>query len=127
MSAYLILKSVHIFTAILSISGFIIRGLWMIQSSPMLNKKWVKIVPHINDAILLATAIALVIITALYPGPVAWINAKIIALLVYIGLGMIALKRGKTKTVRIMAWLAAILTFLYIILVALSKNTYIAV
>ena len=75
MSSYLLLKSIHIVTAIISISGFIVRGIWMMQSSAMLQKRWVKIAPHINDTILLLSAIALVIISAQYPGSSGWINA----------------------------------------------------
>jgi len=119
---YLILKSIHATTAILSIAGFIIRGVWMMRSSPLLNERWVKIAPHINDAFLLATAITLVIMTSQYPGSTTWINAKIIGLVLYIVLGTIALKRGKTKSIRIAAWVMAIVMFAYIVSVALSKN-----
>ncbi len=122
MSIYLVLKLIHIVTAVLSILGFMLRGIWMMQSSPMLAKKPVKIIPHINDTFLLASAIALVVITAQYPGPAAWINAKIIGLVLYIVLGVIALKRGKTKTIRIIAWLAAIAVFAFIMSTAFSKT-----
>jgi len=122
MSIYLVLKLIHVVTAVLSILGFIVRGIWMMQSSSMLDKKPVKIIPHINDTLLLASAIALVIITAQYPGPAVWINAKIIGLVLYIVLGVIALKRGKTKTVRIIAWLAAIAVFAFIMSTAFSKT-----
>ena len=122
MSAYFVLKYIHIATVIISIAGFLVRGIWMMQSSPMLQQRWVKIVPHINDTILLISAIALVVITAQYPGPLAWINAKIIALVLYIVLGIIALKPSRPKSVRITAWCLAILTFAYIVMVALSKN-----
>lgn len=122
MSAYIILKYIHVVTAIISIVGFIVRGVWMMLSSTMLQQRWVKIAPHINDTLLLATAIALVFITAQYPGPAAWINAKIIALVVYIVLGIIALKPSRPMGVRITAWCLAILTFAYIVLVALSKS-----
>lgn len=122
MSAYIILKYIHVITAIISIAGFIVRGFWMMLSSALLQQRWVKIVPHINDTLLLASAIALVIITAQYPGPAAWINAKIIALVMYIVLGIVALKPSRPLGVRITAWCLAILTFAYIVLVALSKN-----
>ena len=122
MSMYLVLKYIHVLTALLSILGFIIRGVWMMQSSEQLQKKWVKIVPHVNDTILLGTAIVLAVMTAQYPGPAGWVNAKIIGLIVYIVLGVIALKRGKTKQVRIIAWLLALVTFAYIVMVALSKQ-----
>ena len=92
------------------------------MSSPMLQQRWVKIAPHINDTILLLSAIALVMITMQYPGALAWINAKIIALVVYIALGFIALKPTRSKNVRIVAWCLAILTYIYMFLVASSKT-----
>ncbi len=122
MSAYLAFKTIHVVTALLSILGFFIRGIWMMQSSPSLNKKWVRVLPHVNDTFLLVSAIALVVITAQYPGPVAWINAKIVGLILYIVLGTVALKRGKTKTVRIIAWLAAIAVFAFILASGLNKS-----
>ena len=122
MSTYEVIKSLHIATALLSIFGFTVRGVWMMQSSSMMQQRWVKIAPHINDTILLLSAIVLVIISSQYPGPTAWINAKIVALIFYIVLGIIALKRGKTKTIRVTAWCSAILVFAYILAVAISKN-----
>lgn len=125
MFSYIILKYIHIATAFVSIVGFAVRWIWMIQSSPILQKRWVRIVPHINDTVLLLSAIALVMMTSQYPGPATWINAKIVALLAYIILGTVALKRGKTKRIRVISGILAILTFFYIAMVALSKNAYI--
>ena len=105
-----------------SISGFVVRGVWMLQSSPMLDKSWVRITPHINDTLLLVTAILLMLSTGLYPGPTMWINAKLFALIIYIVLGTIALKRGKTRTIRLTAFTGALLVFIYIVLVALTKD-----
>ncbi len=124
MSSYTILKFIHVATALISIVGFFIRGIWMIQSSSMLQLRWVKIAPHINDTILLLSAVVLVIITSQYPGPATWINAKIVALLAYIFLGTIALKHGKTKSIRVTSWCLALLTFIYILMVAYSKNAF---
>jgi uncharacterized membrane protein SirB2 len=53
---------------------------------------------------------------------VNWLSAKIIALLVYIGLGMVALRFGKSRKTRVNAWLLALLTAVYIISVAYSKS-----
>ena len=99
------------------------RGIWMIQSSPSLTQRWVKIAPHIIDTVLLLSAIALVVITSQYPGELAWLNVKIIGLVIYIFLGLVAFRFGKSKQVRVIAWCLALLTFIYIVLVALSRNT----
>ena len=127
MSGYAILKFIHVATAFISVVGFIIRGIWMIQSSSMLQERWVRIAPHINDTFLLVSAIALVMVTSQYPGPVMWVNAKIAALLLYIILGTVALNRGKTKRIRIISGFLALLTFAYIVMVAFSKNAFIII
>ena len=122
MSSYILLLALHVGTVFISIAGFFARGIWMMQSSPLLQRRWIKIVPHINDTLLLVSAIALVILTSQYPGPAAWINAKIIALVVYIVLGIIALNRGKTMQVRVLAWCSALVVYAYMVAVALSKS-----
>lgn len=123
MNSYYLLKTIHVATAFISIASFFIRGIWMMRSSLLLQHRWVRIAPHINDTILLLSAVALVFITSQYPGSATWVNAKIFALVVYIVLGTIALKRGKTMGIRVTAWCFALLTFAYIMLVALTKNT----
>jgi len=115
-------KSLHVGCALLSISLFFIRGLWMISDSPWRRKPAVKILPHIVDTTLLVSAIVLVVQTGQYPLEQSWLLAKITALLVYIGLGLVALRFGPTKPIRIAAWLCAILTFMYIYNVAITRN-----
>ena len=122
MSSYIFLLAVHVGTVFISITGFFVRGIWMMRSSPLLQRHWIKIVPHINDTFLLVSAIALVVLTSQYPGSAAWINAKIIALVVYIVLGIIALNRGKTMQVRVLAWCGALVVYAYMVAVALSKS-----
>jgi uncharacterized membrane protein SirB2 len=119
---YVLLKHVHMTAVVLSGSLFALRGVWMTMESPLLRQRWVRIVPHIIDSLLLASAIALATTIQQYPLVHAWLTAKLFALVVYIVLGSIALKRGKTKRIRILAFIGALLSFSYIILVALSHN-----
>ncbi len=119
---YLTLKSIHVACVAASYALFVVRGVWMIQESPQLAQRWVRIVPHVIDTILLATAIALAVMMRQYPLANAWLTAKVIGLVVYIGLGMVALKRGRTKRMRIAAWIAAQAVFFYIVAVALVKS-----
>ena len=119
---YLVLKHIHLTAVVLSFSLFFLRGLWMLADSPQLQKRWVKITPHVIDTILLASAIALAVLIHQYPFVDAWLTAKLIALVVYIGLGTIAIKRGRSKSVRVIAWIGALLTFGYIVAVALTHN-----
>ena len=119
---FTVLKMIHVTTAAVSYALFFVRGIWMINGSPRLNERWVRIVPHVNDTLLLAAAIWMTILLRQYPGTHAWLTAKVVGVLVYIGLGMVALKRGRTKRARIAAWLAAQAVFFYIVAVALTRN-----
>ena len=117
-----VLKLIHITAAAVSYALFFMRGIWMVNGSPRLGERWVRIVPHVNDTLLLAAAIWMTVLIHQYPGTHAWLTAKLAALLVYIGLGTVALKRGKTQRTRIAAWLAAQAVFFYIAAVALTRN-----
>lgn len=119
---YLLLKHFHMSCAALSGSFFFIRGQWMLASSPMLQRRWVKTVPHIVDSLLLASAIGLAVWSHQYPGQMPWLTAKLVALVAYILLGAVALKHGKTKALRGAAYVAALATFGYIVAVAVTKN-----
>ncbi|MBB5020235.1 putative membrane protein SirB2 [Chitinivorax tropicus] len=123
---YIALKHLHMTFAAISISLFLLRGYWMWQTSPRLQQRWVKVVPHINDTALLGTAIAMVIWSRQYPFVMDWLTAKLLALILYIVLGSIALKRGRTKPIRLLALLGATLTFTYIVGVALTKSPVLA-
>ena len=123
---YLAIKHLHITFAVLSGSFFLLRGLWMLADSPMLQRRWVKVVPHVVDTLLLASALVLVFWSGQYPFVQPWLTAKVLALVAYIVLGTVALKRGKTKGVRTFALLAALATFAYIVAVALTRQAAIA-
>lgn len=117
---YLILKHVHMTCALLTFISFFIRGIWMWRESLLLQARLVKILPHIIDTALLISALALAFHLRLNPAETSWLMAKIIALVVYIGLGTLAFKHTN-KTVRKCAWIAALCTFFYIISVAATK------
>lgn len=119
---YLTIKSIHIGSVAASYLFFFVRGVWMIRESPFLAQRAVKIVPHVVDTVLLASAITLAVMIHQYPLQSSWLTAKVIGLVVYIGLGMVALRRGKSKPVRIGAWIGAQLVFAYIIMVAITRN-----
>lgn len=119
---YALLKLAHVSSVVVSGCGFLLRGLWMMQGSPLLQRRWVRVAPHIVDTVLLASALALVILTRQYPWAHGWVLGKILALLLYITLGMMALRRGRTPAIRIASTLGAMLTFGYIVSVALTRD-----
>jgi uncharacterized membrane protein SirB2 len=116
------LKQFHVALALLTFVGFFVRGVWMMQGSALLQHRVVRVFPHVIDTFLLLTGIALAIMIHQYPLAHGWLTAKLVALLVYIGLGTIAIRRGKTKTVRILAWIGALAVFAYIVAVALAHS-----
>ena len=116
------LKQVHVALALISLSGFAVRGYWMMRSSPLLQRRWVKVAPHVVDTLLFVTGISLVIALNLYPTQQAWLAAKLTALVVYILLGAVALKRGKTYAVRITAFAGALAIFAYMGAVAVTHR-----
>lgn len=121
---YFALKHLHLTAVALSFTLFALRAFWMLRESPQLQKRWVKIVPHIIDTVLLVSALSLAWMLQQYPFVDGWLTAKVLALLAYIGLGTIALKRGKTRKVRIMALVGAVLSAGYIVAVALSHQPF---
>jgi uncharacterized membrane protein SirB2 len=122
MLDYATLKAIHVATATLSIAGFALRFGWMIAGSALLESRAAKVLPHIIDTLLLASAIALAVQAGVAPWTVGWLGFKVIALLVYIVLGAIALKRGRTRGLRIAAGAAAIAVFAAIVWVARYKS-----
>ena len=122
---YLFVKHLHITFAVISGSFFLLRGLWMLLDSSMLQRRWVKVVPHVVDTLLLTTALVMVFWSGQYPFVQAWLTAKVVALIVYIGLGTMALKRGRTKATRVSALLAALAVFAYIVAVAMTRQVMI--
>ena len=120
--AYGLLKLLHIGTVYVTLTLFLVRGAWMLVDSPRLQRRWVKVVPHINDTLLLTAAIGMLIVGHLNPLTHPWLLVKIGGLLLYIYLGTMALKRGKTKVQRTLYFVAALATIGYIISVALTKQ-----
>ena len=122
MPSYLALKHLHLSAVVLSIALFVLRGGWMLMDSPHLRRRWVRIVPHLVDTVLLGSAIGLTLILQQYPFVNSWLTAKVLALIVYILLGHIALKRDSTRTIRAVAGIAALAVFGYIVSVALTHS-----
>lgn len=124
MSWYPFIKHLHLTAIVLSLSLFLLRGVWMLIDSPRLNERWVRVVPHIVDTVLLTSAITLAVLIHQYPFVHGWLTAKVLALVLYIVLGTIALKRGRTKGGRAVAFAAALLAFAYIVWTALRHNPW---
>ena len=121
---YAVLKLLHQVTVVLSITGFAARGLASFMGAAWVRSRAARSLPHVLDTVLLLSALMLAWRLRLTPGAAPWLAAKIAGLLLYIGLGMVALRPSRPLAVRVAAWLAALLCFGWIVSVALSKSPW---
>ncbi|MBR9882409.1 MAG: SirB2 family protein [Oceanospirillales bacterium] len=119
---YTALKHIHLTTVALTITLFLLRSALMLWHPKALNWRWLRIVPHIVDSILLVSAIGLMLVIHQYPLVNHWLTAKVMGVLIYILLGTIALKRGRTKRTRVLAMFGALLSLGYLIAVARTHS-----
>jgi uncharacterized membrane protein SirB2 len=119
---YLLLKTLHVGAAILSVVGFAIRGYLKIIGSARLQQRWMRITPHIVDTVLLVSAIVLAVVIAASPFEQLWLAVKIIALVVYILLGVVVMRLARNNKQRVIAYVGALAVFAYIVTVAVSKH-----
>ena len=124
VSIYFGLKLTHIVAVILSGLLFFVRGIWHLTDSRLLLRRWVKILPHVIDTILLFSAISLLFLTQQYPFVHSWLTAKVLALILYIGLGIVAFRFASSKAVQFIAWCTALVVFAYIINVAFFRDPW---
>lgn len=120
--SYLILKHLHVSCVVLSGLGFFLRGGLMLAESAHLQGRLARSLPHLIDTVLLTSAITMAVISGQYPFAQGWLTAKLCGLLIYIVLGSLALKRGRTRAVRVICFVLALLAFAYIVAVALTRQ-----
>ena len=115
-------KFLHLTFAALSISGFLLRGIWAMTGSPALRRRVTRVLPHVNDTLLLLTGVWMVVYTAQYPLEQPWLTAKLLALLLYIALGVMALRLLQGHAARMLTLLGALLVYVYMVSVALTRS-----
>ncbi|WP_395344489.1 SirB2 family protein [Ningiella sp. W23] len=120
--SYLIIKHFHLSLAIVSISFFCVRFAWSLSQSPLLHQAWVKVTPHIVDTLLLSCGVYLMFQAQLWPTSQPWLATKLFALVVYILLGSFAIKHGKTRRIKLLCGVFALLTFVFMVNVAISRT-----
>lgn len=122
-SGYVLVKAVHIGCAALSLAGFGVRGVLVLAGSPWGLTGFARVAPHVVDTVLLASAIWLAVLAGQYPFADGWLTAKLLALVLYIVLGSIALRHGtRPPALRIAAFAGALATGGYIVSVALTRD-----
>jgi uncharacterized membrane protein SirB2 len=115
-------KLLHQTTAALSLAGFVARGLGSFAQAAWVRQRFTRTAPHVVDTLLLLSALVMAWTLRLTPANAPWLVAKIAGLLLYIGLGMLALRLGRPLALRMAAWLAALAVFGWIVSVALTKQ-----
>ncbi len=119
---YLLLKQIHISLALISICGFVLRWCWRMSRSRLAQMKLVRIVPHVVDTLFLATALMLGYLVPAHTLSAAWFGAKITGLVLYILLGMVAMRSAPEIKRALPAFTAAVLVFGWIVTVAITKS-----
>jgi uncharacterized membrane protein SirB2 len=122
LELFAFLKLVHITTVVITLSSFLIRAFWMLRESPLLHSRAARILPHVNDTVLLAAALGTAMLAGQLPFRDAWLTAKVLGTLGYIVLGAVGLHYGQSRRSRVLALLGALLCFAYIVAVAVTKK-----
>jgi len=116
---YPIVKHFHVILVITSITLFQYRY-WMYHVNKRNAPKAMKILPHCMDTLLLISGITMAIWIGLSPLQVDWLLFKLVALLFYIILGMLAMK--KSGITQWFCYVAASLAVVYMIMAANQKS-----
>ena len=119
---YLLLRHLHRLCALLSILGFGARWLGVMAGQAWTQRRPAKTLPHVVDTVLLLSALALAFGAAIHPADAPWLTTKIVLLLVYIRLGLVALKPARPAWQRAVAGAAALAVFGHIVAVACTKH-----
>jgi uncharacterized membrane protein SirB2 len=122
MLLYPLVKAVHVGAVSLSAAGFVARALGRMAGAAWMRRRVVRILPHVVDTILLASALTLAFVLQADPWMLPWIRTKFVALLAYIALGKAALSESLGARARLSAFAAAVFVFGLIVLVALTKR-----
>ena len=119
---YELVKYTHLTTIVLSVVLFLLRFVLNTMQSVTLQKKWLKVVPHIVDTLLLVSAATLCVMLKQYPFVDAWVTEKLIALVMYVFMVTLALKLGHTGFMRGIGLIGALSWIAYAGMVAVSKQ-----
>lgn len=118
------IKSVHVLCVILSGCLFALRGTLMVARSRYTDHIALRMMSYAIDTTLLTAALMLVTLLHQYPFVQAWLTVKILLLVVYVVLGVLALRRGRTRRTQIACFLAALLVYAFIVSVALAHSPW---
>lgn len=117
-----LLKTIHMLLAFVVISSFIVRFILLDKGVELPSRRWLKVLPHVLDTLLLASGITLAVNFVQYPAQAVWLSTKLMALFVYVLFGVMAMGMGRSRRQRWLAFSGAMLSFAYVLAVAVSKD-----
>ncbi|WP_301719969.1 SirB2 family protein [Pseudidiomarina terrestris] len=118
------LKHLHVTFVVLSVLLFVLRFFWRCIDARVAQQKWVKIVPHVIDTLLLLTIIGMLLHWQQWPWQTAWLANKTLGLFGYIVFGLVAMK-ATTPTFRYGGFIIALGWIGFLFHVAFSKQALI--
>jgi uncharacterized membrane protein SirB2 len=130
---YLALKLLHISAVTVSFCGFVARGIGVLRGAAWVRHRATRRVADLVDSVLLLSAIGMLVVIQVWPWELTWLRAKIVGLVVYVALGIVALRPARAGSeprpvgIRFVCWVGAVLVFGYIVSVALTKSPWGAV
>lgn len=116
------LKYIHIVAVAVSFALFFVRGLWVMRSYPSPQESWVRYLPHVVDAVLVGSALALLYESRNHGWPGDWMAVKLALIAVYVALVLVVLIFAKSLALKVMTWLVALLVFLFVTTVAVLRH-----
>lgn len=121
---YVYAHHLHVACVAVSVALFVLRGGLMLAGSPLLKTRLLRIVPHVVDSVLLASALWLVSVLHLPVFQTPWLVAKLAGLVAYVVLGSLALRRARSRPARVAAFVAALVTVGWMISVAIRHDPW---
>lgn len=115
-------KFIHITCVILSGSLFALRGVMMLAGSSWVYHPLLRRASYVIDTTLLVAGITLAVMLHQYPFVQAWLTAKVLLLVVYIVLGVFALRRGRSRATRAGYFVGALAVYLFIVSIAIAHD-----
>jgi uncharacterized membrane protein SirB2 len=125
---YTALKVLHVSAVTVSFCGFVARGIGVLQGAPWVRHRATRRLADLVDTVLLLSAVGMLAVIHVWPWALPWLRAKIVGLVVYVALGVVALRPTRLGSdprrmrIRFLFWVGALLVFGYIVSVAMTKS-----
>ncbi|MCL2918093.1 SirB2 family protein [Shewanella litorisediminis] len=119
---YPVFKHLHLTLVAISVIFFVVRFVLKLRESALLQKKVMRIAPHIIDTCLLLSGLLMCFLIKQYPFVDPWLTEKILAVVAYILLAIMAMKSNRNKFFRFFAFLGAIAWVVYAAKIAVFKQ-----